>query len=216
MTALNATSSAAIAAPATSSQGGTGVAPPRDSSAGLRPALCPRCDYSQLGLPDIHRCPECGLHFDDHSRIWEETSPWTPGKTFALVIHAGFALAAAGALLWCYWARGGCTERAFLFLAGNLAVWPVMFVCQWMWNHRRQFVAVCPDGVLIRTTNWHTRVIPWSRVRHVALGPGAIPLFAVISLRGRNRYALRPALTSSHAVREFAAAVERGKKRHAS
>ncbi len=30
---------------------------------------CPRCDYLLTGLPAIHRCPECGLEYDDRTFV---------------------------------------------------------------------------------------------------------------------------------------------------
>jgi len=36
---------------------------------------CPRCDYDLQGLPQEHRCPECGLAYDTASRVWRPAPP---------------------------------------------------------------------------------------------------------------------------------------------
>lgn len=43
-----------------------------DQAQTKRPSMrfCPRCAYSLKGLPAVHRCPECGLRYDEHSRMW--------------------------------------------------------------------------------------------------------------------------------------------------
>ena len=37
--------------------------------AGLRLQVCPRCEYSLIGLPLNHRCPECGFEYDERTFV---------------------------------------------------------------------------------------------------------------------------------------------------
>lgn len=36
---------------------------------------CPHCGYSLDALPPPHRCPECGLYYDEHARLWRAAAP---------------------------------------------------------------------------------------------------------------------------------------------
>lgn len=60
---------------------------------------CPRCDYSLLGLPTLHRCPECGLEFDRDSVFFR--AQWKVGWLMCL---AGTSMLIPGA--WFFVNRG--------------------------------------------------------------------------------------------------------------
>jgi len=38
---------------------------------------CPRCDYSLAGLPDKHRCPECGFEYERRMLVIRQSSRYT-------------------------------------------------------------------------------------------------------------------------------------------
>ncbi len=37
---------------------------------------CPHCKYSLEGLPDIHRCPECGLDYNKNCEVFQASYPF--------------------------------------------------------------------------------------------------------------------------------------------
>jgi len=56
---------------------------------------CPRCSYSLKGLPGDHKCPECGLPYDDNTiAVRQNRRGW---KVF-LILNA--CTCAVGFLLW--------------------------------------------------------------------------------------------------------------------
>ncbi|GJM25470.1 MAG: hypothetical protein DHS20C16_18850 [Phycisphaerae bacterium] len=46
---------------------------------------CPRCSYSLEGLPEIHACPECGLHYNGETTYVELKPSKTSWKMIAIV-----------------------------------------------------------------------------------------------------------------------------------
>ena len=78
-------------------QGLDAVSPPeptRDLPVGFRLEACPRCEYSLIGLPAQHRCPECGFEYD--------------GRTFVLtgISRGATSIQTGRKLMWLFVAFG--------------------------------------------------------------------------------------------------------------
>lgn len=87
---------------------------------------CPICNYSLTGLPDQHRCPECGYDYDRDSRmvdlslpfqrflpyvygalaIWGAYLLWQQGIGMALIMGSLFP---AAMIFGHYWQKRGTT-----------------------------------------------------------------------------------------------------------
>ena len=78
-----------------------------------------------------------------------------------------FGLLALEALFYCLYPTGVFASQwaGALFLLVSV----VLFVRQWLLNHRRDFAAVTPKGVMLRLQAFKTRVVPWDRVVDVEL-----------------------------------------------
>jgi len=55
---------------------GAGSLWPREA---LAVETCPSCGYSRRGLPEGHRCPECGLAFESGTVVFDVTRRRSPG-----------------------------------------------------------------------------------------------------------------------------------------
>jgi len=85
---------------------------------------CPCCKYDLTGLPDRHRCPECGYDYDRHSDMVELVHPFKRALPFiytALTIWGAF-------LIW----RSGFTHS---FVMG--VVYPALITLPWVCQRRR-------------------------------------------------------------------------------
>lgn len=119
---------------------------------------CPRCNYNLRGLPAHHRCPECGLEYDEHTRIWRPAKPW-PAYTALIGVGSGVLI------------NAGQSLRAIL-LGQPVGLWRVAFLAGCVlsfgyvaWKiaaaHRRGFViALCPCGIFVRNA-FESAEIPW-------------------------------------------------------
>ncbi|MBN2445456.1 MAG: hypothetical protein JXO22_01925, partial [Phycisphaerae bacterium] len=123
---------------------------------------CPRCNYSLRGLPARHTCPECGLAYDEESRVWRPRHPWT--------VHIG-ALGIALLLL-----PMGSAVLPHLMNGLLPPAWPsvggasvligavVVFVGICSANSRGRCVAVMPDGLFVRTVETE-RLVDWADIK---------------------------------------------------
>ena len=57
---------------------------------------CPNCDYSLLGLPDTHHCPECGFEYTKDSQVFRQSKKWA---LTGVIIIAAFTCEIAVRLL---------------------------------------------------------------------------------------------------------------------
>jgi hypothetical protein len=124
---------------------------------------CLRCDYLQEGLPDEHRCPECGLAYDEHSRVWRPSRPF---PIAAAVVFFGVVLPVVIVAL-----LNDATYAPFVKIGALLWFTLVLFGAMRMRAiHRNKYVvAVLPEGLFVRIGE--SELIPWSDVATPTITP---------------------------------------------
>ncbi len=159
--------------------GGSGSGP----AAGAGLERCPSCDYDLSGAPPEHRCPECGLAYDEHSRVWRPRRPfWFIRGTIVFGIVGPIVV---------FHARGDPLSASLLsgldlsglewtlFAAWFLLVLAVLLWMRSVYRHR-YLVATLPDGLLVRS--FRCKLIPWSDITSVQV---TLPEVRIFRARGR-------------------------------
>lgn len=150
---------------------------------------CVRCGYSLRGLPANHRCPECGLRFDERCALYRVTNPRQLLAFWLMILGGGWVslknlphfanLAGASA-----WETVGA-------LAG--ALW-IVFVAAGIWffvrRYRRGFeVAITGDGLILRLPGFSEDLIPWRDIGGASAKecPAEKPQIASVFIRSKNK-----------------------------
>jgi len=128
--------------------------------------LCPQCDYDLQHLPAAHRCPECGLEYDEKSLVVEQTTE--PAQKGVRELAGNVSVASVG----CY------LTVTSLPRPWNLLMIPLvlgLLITMWYGWHRlrtppRQLIGICPGGVLIRDGHLGVRFWPYPQIKHVRRG----------------------------------------------
>ncbi|UCC29536.1 MAG: hypothetical protein JSU86_15195 [Phycisphaerales bacterium] len=136
---------------------------------------CPRCRYSLMRLPAVHACPECGLRYDDRSRVWgtARMSALRRGVRPAWLLKDACVLIGWLALTYMY-------GVAYAF---GLLIFALMFAYL-MYRLYTVFqegsvVAATRDGLFLRNAEWYSmgqkvplssQLILWADVNSVEPG----------------------------------------------
>jgi len=114
---------------------------------------CPQCDYLLRGLPDEHRCPECGLVNERDTILFRE-----PRTVWAVAGVVYMSLAVMAGVLW----SSGRTPAFGLWVPIGLAV--IAWI--WFWNLRKamHFILVSRRNIRILGRNEEAEVYPISDV----------------------------------------------------
>lgn len=153
---------------------------PRDI---LRLKRCPQCDYDLRTLPEEHRCPECGFHYDPsmfalygwgrqerHSlEGWLLIGAWWE-RLFAVLILL-FALAAVGFEVYMIWKTGrprfGLTFMLLIMgIVQAIRMIPHLRGTQDAQGGPTQLFFT-PQGVSMRRGPGDARIIAWKRFRRL-------------------------------------------------
>lgn len=121
---------------------------------------CPACTYSLQGLPLNHRCPECGLPYDQHSGCWTSSSLKAKRLFFAAfcgaaaVVTLAITLSRPGILL--------TMSGATLFAGAGL--WAVSGLIAYRAAFSNEFVLAGPTAIYWRTFGKTVSVLPWAEL----------------------------------------------------
>ncbi len=103
---------------------------------------CHRCNYDLTGLPQEHRCPECGLAYGESVRVWKPVDNWIfmASPALLMLMHiASFPMPSGPAKPW--------RLPLYLLLAG-LSAWNLIRALQ-----RARLglkLVLTPQGVFVR------------------------------------------------------------------
>jgi len=135
-----------------------------DTFAGFAPSgstLCPKCDYDLTSLPAVHQCPECGLAYDERTRVWEikvsrRVRRFTYGSfAFAGMLNLGFFIF-------------GLINGSRVWMINGLAVilMSILFLLNYSRGIPEQFFAVTAEGLFAGTRKRGVKIrrfLPWHK-----------------------------------------------------
>ena len=166
--------------------------------------FCPRCRYSLRGLPGAGRCPECGLAYDDESRM----SVAPKGRAYrwqtrwllisaVISIIASLLMAASAALN-----SGGSNRGLFKFSVVYVGLGIFGF---WRWHRFRygppMFLGLMPDGLWYCDVLNRNRFLPWWRIDSALDQSAGRPGYFRIRLHPKGSIVVSHVLTTAERMR---------------
>lgn len=127
---------------------------------------CPICHYSLEGLPRDHQCPECGLKYDQRSRVWFGRDRWF--HQLGMIVGVALLLGLFMNLLtrprpFSWWRIG--------YYVGLMVYGLVMAISNIRKLRHRPFVIVGATDVRTRSQSRDVKSIPLSELR---VGRGSV------------------------------------------
>lgn len=162
---------------------------------------CPACDYSLKGLPEHHRCPECGLLCDRYMLVFKGRS-----NLFEWIIWAGVGLGLLGSLGTAISGRG---LRDFLFFL-LLIVIPL-----YLRSMRAMKLILGPGGMTILRNRRAVETTRWEEIRYAEYAPASGGARIVIDPAQSARVVPLVAVGGFHECLRFVKAVNALKERYA-
>lgn len=125
---------------------------------------CPQCRYSLKGLPSNHRCPECGLQYDQDSAVFSHTRPYE----FIVLIACNVLLIWIVIKGWILDSDDSSFDwRILLACIALLLIGPVIYQIARHYSlyRRGPMVAVLPQGLRVQLDEQYD--IPWNDIAEV-------------------------------------------------
>lgn len=171
----------------------------RDHQLYRRLERCPACGYSLHGLPLDHRCPECGLPYDRHSRSWTNRCVRTKRLFYGTIsrVMSAVMLVVIIRLTVLPYATG------VVLLAGAI-VWAALCISAVRAGLRSEFVLVGRNGIHWRTDGNAVSTVSWAAIDKVHVRSVADRAFIHLQLRsGKDRIDLSPVLCDAGDAEPF-------------
>lgn len=124
---------------------------------------CPVCRYSLQGLPSAYRCPECGLEYDEQTRVWRPTS----FRTFAGLTLQFTFIFLANLIFHSLLGTGKAPILQQAIGFSIVATCLVFFIIRY---RAHPFVAVGPSGISYKLGFKAPITVPWQDVIKVDWG----------------------------------------------
>ena len=125
--------------------------------------LCPQCDYDLQNLPAAHRCPECGLQYDDQTLVWVVDAKGQRAFELAM-LWQGVIWFSIYLFQWIFSVGPGKWLTMMLLPSVFFALFAASRYGRWFFNTR---VAVAADRLIDRKPMRRVRVIHYRDVRWI-------------------------------------------------
>jgi hypothetical protein len=144
---------------------------------------CPVCRYDLRGLPQKHRCPECGFEYDETTYVWPRGGvqyfSLLPTVLFFTLLFSFFGILQL--------VRGGIRSGTDSLTVLNAALSLFGFFLWVKFWRSRPFLAVSASGIAYRMPLRAVRSIPWNEIEIA----GSSASFRILRLTQAKRKPVR-------------------------